>query len=106
MAAFLTDRPLSPRTVPTVAAFPPSPGVIRRRSLDHFAAVRRIILAELALSAVLAAPAIAQSQPDTSGSTPAVTANGSTSASASSPARSIIALGISAQPCPTYSRFQ
>jgi iron complex outermembrane receptor protein len=82
MAAFLTDRPLSPRTVPTVAAFPPSPGVIRRRSLDHFAAVRRIILAELALSAVLAAPAIAQSQPDASGSTPAVTANGSTSASA------------------------
>jgi hypothetical protein len=30
MAAFLTDRLLSPRTVPAVGAFPPIPGVIPR----------------------------------------------------------------------------
>jgi hypothetical protein len=47
MAAFLTDRLLSPRTVPTVAAFPPNPGLIRRRSLDHCAATTAVLRANV-----------------------------------------------------------
>jgi hypothetical protein len=47
MAAFLTDRLLSPRTVPAVGAFPPIPGVIRRRSLDHFAAITALLRASV-----------------------------------------------------------
>jgi hypothetical protein len=45
MAVFLTDRPLSPRTVPAVAALPPSSGVIRHPSLEHFAAVTSVLRA-------------------------------------------------------------
>jgi iron complex outermembrane receptor protein len=66
-----------------MAAAPQSRQLIGRKMKHRTLAltVRRIILAELTLSAVLAAPAIAQSPPDISGSTPAVAANGSTSAS-------------------------
>jgi hypothetical protein len=35
MAAFLTDRLLSPHAVPAVAAFSPTPRVTRRRSIDR-----------------------------------------------------------------------
>jgi hypothetical protein len=49
MAAFLidglSDRLLSPRTAPTVAVFPPSPGVIHRRSLDRYAAITAVLRA-------------------------------------------------------------
>ena len=47
MAAFLTDRLLSPRTVSAVGAFSPIPGVIRRRSLDHFVAITALLRASV-----------------------------------------------------------
>jgi hypothetical protein len=45
MAAFLTDCLLHPRTVLTVAAFSPITGFIRRRSLDHLAAITAVLRA-------------------------------------------------------------
>jgi hypothetical protein len=45
MAAFLTDRLLSPRAVPAVAAFPSTPRVTRRRSTDLSPLVRTVMRA-------------------------------------------------------------
>jgi hypothetical protein len=47
MAAFLTDRLLSPHAVPVVAAFSPTPRVTRRRSIDLFVMVHGPASADL-----------------------------------------------------------